>query len=208
MRPSALTGLVASIINEVGIQVEMHTHNDFGLATANALAGLEAGARFMSTTVMGIGERTGNSPLEEVAMGAKHLYGIDPGIDMTRILEVVEYVARAAGRDIPAWKPIVGTNCFAHEAGIHTDGVMKSYANYEPYLPEEVGATRRIVIGKHSGRSTVRQALAARGVEVPEDMVAAILEDVRATSVALKRSLTEQELFYIYQDRMGGTKEG
>jgi homocitrate synthase NifV len=170
------------------------------MATANALAGVQAGAKVVSTTVLGIGERTGNTPMEEIAMVGKHILKLDLNFDTSRFREVSEYVARAAGRDIPAWKPIVGDNCFAHEAGIHTDGVIKYFSNYEPYTPEEVGLTRKIIIGKHSGRHTLKQVLAKRGYDIDDEVAGILLENVRANSVALKRSLTENELVYIYLD--------
>jgi homocitrate synthase NifV len=195
---------IKRIITEAKIDVEMHTHNDFGMATANAMAGVQAGAKFVSTTVMGIGERTGNTPLEEVAMAARHIYKMDVDFNTTRFREVAEYVARASARNIPPWKPIVGDNCFAHEAGIHTDGVIKYLSNYEPYTPEEVGLQRKIIIGKHSGRHTIKQILANKGFEIDDDAAGAILEQVRANSVALKRSLSENELVYIYQDYQSG----
>jgi len=195
------------LVDYVKIPVEMHTHNDFGMATANAIAGVRGGATYVSTTVLGIGERTGNSPLEEVVMAAKHLLNIDTGIDTCRFREISEYVARAAGRAIPDWKPIVGDNCFAHEAGIHTDGVLKFLSNYEPYSPEEVGMDRKIIIGKHSGRSTIKQVLSNKGVSVDDESASAILDIVRKTSVSLKRALSENELIYIYQDWKGGLFE-
>ncbi|WP_019176519.1 homocitrate synthase [Methanomassiliicoccus luminyensis] len=207
MTPSGTYAAIKNIVDKVGIPVEMHTHNDFGMATANAISGVQAGATFLSTTVMGIGERTGNSPLEEVVMAAKHLLSIDTGIETKRFREVTEYVARASGREIPAWKPIVGSNCFAHEAGIHTDGVMKFLSNYEPYSPEEVGMSRKIIVGKHSGRSTIKQTLLAKGIEIDDATATAVLEIVRATSVSLKRSLSENELVYIYQDYKDGVKD-
>jgi homocitrate synthase NifV len=202
---------VKYLIEQAKIDVEMHTHNDFGMATANAVAGIQAGARIASTTVLGIGERTGNSPLEEIAMVAKHILKMDVDFKTARFTEVAEYVARAAGRTIPGWKPIVGENCFAHEAGIHTDGVIKYLSNYEPYTPEEVGLKRKIVIGKHSGRHTLKQILSKHGHEIDEEGAGILLEDVRANSIALKRSLTELELVYMYldlkNDMMQRTKE-
>ncbi len=195
---------IKRIIEHAKIDVEMHTHNDFGMATANAIAGVQAGAKYVSTTVLGIGERTGNSPLEEIAMTAKHILKMDVHFDTTRFREVSEYVASAASRTIPGWKPIVGENCFAHEAGIHTDGVIKYLSNYEPYTPEEVGLKRKIVIGKHSGRHTVKQMLAKYGYEVDDEAAGIILESVRANSIALKRSLTEKELVYMYLDYKAG----
>ena len=199
---------IKRIIEHAKIDVEMHTHNDFGMATANAIAGVQAGAKFVSTTVLGIGERTGNSPLEEIAMTAKHILKMDVHFDTTRFREVSEYVASAASRTIPGWKPIVGENCFAHEAGIHTDGVIKYLSNYEPYTPEEVGLKRKIVIGKHSGRHTVKQMLSKYGYEVDDEAAGTILESVRANSIALKRSLTEKELVYMYMDYKAGQVAG
>jgi len=207
LEPRGTFDAIASLLKEVDLEIEMHTHNDFGMATANAVAGVQAGATFVSTTVLGIGERTGNAPLEEIVMAAKHLLKIDTGIETQRFREIAEYVARAAGRTIPDWKPIVGSNCFAHEAGIHTDGVMKFLSNYEPYSPEEVGMTRKIIIGKHSGRHTIIQVLKSKGIEIDEKTATDLLELVRATSISLKRSLSENELVYIYQDYKAGMFE-
>lgn len=196
---------VKRIVDNVDVDVEMHTHNDFGMATANAVAGIKAGAKFVSTTVMGIGERTGNTPLEEIVMACKHLLKIHTGVETERLKEVAEFVAKASARDIPPWKPIVGENCFAHEAGIHTDGVIKYLSNYEPYAPEEVGQTRKIIIGKHSGKSTIVSALAEKGIKVDENTASILLARVRSASVSLKRSLSSNELFYLYQDYKDGT---
>lgn len=207
LEPQGTFSAVLSLVDAVRLEIEMHTHNDFGMATANAIAGAQAGATFISTTVMGIGERTGNSPLEEVVMVAKHLLKIDMGIDTQRFRELAEYVARASGRTIPEWKPIVGSNCFAHEAGIHTDGVMKFLSNYEPYSPEEVGMSRKIIIGKHSGRHTIKEILRSKGIDVDDSTASQLLEIVRATSIGLKRSLSENELIYIYQDYRAGMFE-
>jgi len=207
LEPRKTFETISVIVDYVKIPVEMHTHNDFGMATANAIAGVRGGATFISTTVLGIGERTGNSPLEEVVMAAKHLLNIDTGIETQRFKEIAEYVARAAGRAIPDWKPIVGSNCFAHEAGIHADGILKSASTYEPYSPEEVGMTRKIIIGKHSGRATIKQVLSSRDISVDDESASAILEIVRRTSVALKRAISENELVYIYHDWKDGLFE-
>ena len=175
----------------------MHTRNDFE-ATANLLYA----GRSHLTPHPGYWGATGN-PLRR-SHGLEAFLKIDMGIDTRRFREIAEYVARASAREIPAWKPIVGLNCFSHEAGIHADGVMKFLSNYEPYSPEEVGMSRKIIIGKHSGRSTIKQVLNDRGINIDDDTATAILEVVRATSVSLKRSLSENELVYIYQDYMEG----
>lgn len=200
MGPYQTYAIVKEIINKIGIPVEMHTHNDFGMATANALSGIAAGATVVNTTVNGLGERTGNAPLEEVVMALKYIYNIDLGFTTKRFRELSEYVAQASGREIPDWKPIVGNSVFAHEAGIHADAVYKDPRNYEVFTPEEVGMQRRMIIGKHSGTSTVIQVLKKHGIKVSKEAAAKILARVRETAVALKRALTEMELVYIYQD--------
>ena len=200
MEPLRTYKIIKDIIDTVDIPIEMHTHNDFGMATANAIAGVQAGATFLSTTIMGIGERTGNSPLEEVVMASKYILDLETGVETARFREIAEYVARASGRVIPEWKPIVGSNCFVHEAGIHTDGVLKCASNYEAYSPESVGLERGISIGKHSGRHTVKSILAKHGFEIDDDAAGKVLEMVRSSSIALKRALTEKELVYLYQD--------
>jgi len=125
------------------VDIEVHTHNDLGMATANAIAGIRAGARFVNTTVNGLGERAGNAALEEVVMGLKHACGIDIGINTHRFRELSLVVAKASRRDLPAWKPVVGKRVFAHESGLHADGVLKDPCNYEGFDPAEVGYPAR-----------------------------------------------------------------
>ncbi|MEA4977246.1 MAG: homocitrate synthase [Methanomassiliicoccaceae archaeon] len=193
---------IKRIISETGMDVEMHMHDDFGMATANCLAGIHAGARFASTTVMGIGERSGNSPLEEVVMASKHLFGIDSGIDTKQLRDLSLFVSRAAGRSIEVSKPFLGSNCFAHEAGIHADGIIKDAINYEPYNPEEVGLERKLVIGKHSGRNTLITVLGEMGVSIDKDMASDLLDIVRRASVQMHRSISDDELFSLYEDML------
>jgi len=195
---------IKTIITAVGIDVEMHTHNDFGMANANSLAGVKAGAKFVSTTVMGIGERSGNTPLEEIVMTAKHILNMQTGIDTLKLRPLAQYVSVASGRPIYVSKPFLGSSCFSHEAGIHTDGIIKDHSNYEPYDPQEVGLERTIVIGKHSGRNTLVTDLKKRGIELDDASGTALLEMVRKASVCLKRQLTSDELFSLYQDIIAG----
>lgn len=183
-----------------GIEIEMHTHNDFGMATANALAGIKAGATWVNTTVNGLGERAGNAALEEVVMAMKYLGHIDLGFKTEMFRELSEYVARASARTIPIWKAIVGTNVFAHESGIHADGVIKNPKTYEIFSPEEVGLERQLVIGKHSGSASIINKFREFGVELEQDAAQEILAEVRRAAVELKRSLFSKELVYIYQD--------
>jgi homocitrate synthase NifV len=195
---------VKKIIETVGIEVEMHTHNDFGMATANCLAGVRAGARFLSTTVMGIGERSGNTPLEEIVMSCKHLLNMSTGIDPLKLRPLAEFVSVASGREIYISKPFLGANCFAHEAGIHADGIIKDAKNYEPYEPEEVGLERKIVIGKHSGRNTIVTDLSKRGITLSDQDAIDLLERVRRGAVKLHRSISSDELYVMYKDMKAG----
>lgn len=192
--------IVLNLIKEAKIDIEMHTHNDFGMATANALAGVKAGATWVNTTVNGLGERAGNAALEEVVMAAKYIGKVDLGFKTEMFRELSEYVARASARSIPIWKAIVGTNVFAHESGIHADGIIKDPKTYEAFSPEEVGLTRQLVIGKHSGSNSIRSKFHEYGIEVTPEEAQDILIQVRKTAVQLKRALFDKELVYIYKD--------
>lgn len=191
---------IKTLRDAVGIDVEMHTHNDFGMATANALAGVRAGATHVGVTVNGLGERAGNAALEEVIMALKVLYNIDLGFKTERFREVSEFVAQASNRQLPAWKAIVGTNMFAHESGIHADGAIKNPLTYEVFAPEEVGLERQIVIGKHSGTASIKNKFSEYGHTLTEEEANWILGRVRHLAVELKRSLFDKELILIYED--------
>ncbi|EGV17884.1 homocitrate synthase [Thiocapsa marina] len=144
----------------VDIEIEMHAHDDLGLATANSLAAVRGGATHVNTTVHGLGERAGNAALEEVVMGLKHIHGIDSGIDLHSFAELSALVARASGKPVAWHKSLVGDGAFTHESGIHVDGLLKDPLNYQGIDPAEVGRRHHLVLGKHSGRHAIRQAYA------------------------------------------------
>jgi len=198
--PFETYSIVKELKDATGEAIEMHTHNDFGMATANALAGLKAGASFVGVTVNGLGERAGNAALEEVVMSLKHVWQIDLGFKTENFRELSEYVARASARILPSWKSIVGTNVFAHESGIHADGMLKNPKTYEVFTPEEVGLERQIVIGKHSGTHSILRKFAEYNIILTEEEASAVLERVRATAVDLKRVLFDKEVRLIYED--------
>lgn len=183
------------------IPVEMHTHNDFGLATANALAGIKAGATSVNTTVNGLGERAGNAALEEIVMALKQIYGIKLGIDTSRLKELSHLVMQASGGHLPPWKAIVGDNAFAHESGIHTAGMLKNPLTYEPFAPEMVGGQRRLLAGKHSGRHLLEEILASQGVFLAQEELRSLLETVRHFSMQVKRNLTSEELLNLVHQK-------
>ena len=192
---------VSRMVSTADMPVEVHAHNDFGLATANACAGVRAGAVFVSTTILGIGERAGNAATEEVVMALRHLHGIDTGVDVGRLARACAYVARASGRPVPQGKPIVGGRIFQHESGIHADGVIKWPGMYEAYPPEEVGLSRGVIIGKHSGRAALVHRLQGMGISISPDEAGEMLEEVRSISVGLKRELADAELLKLYESR-------
>jgi len=201
--PFTIFKRIKQVREAVDIDVEMHTHNDFGMATANALAGVEAGANYVGVTVIGLGERAGNAALEEVVMSLKHLYKIDLNFKTEMFREVAEYVSRASGRELPTWKAIVGSNMFAHESGIHADGALKNPKTYEAFHPEEVGLERQIVIGKHSGTAALRAKFAEFGKLLTEHQAEELLPRIRSYTVSMKRPLFDKELVYIYEDYFG-----
>ncbi|MGI6422753.1 MAG: homocitrate synthase [Syntrophomonadaceae bacterium] len=192
---------IKTLKDVTGLDIEMHTHNDFGMATANALAGIQAGANYVGVTVNGLGERAGNTCLQEMIMVIKYLMNMPVKYDTTLFREVAEYVAKASGRELPVNKPIVGSNIFAHESGIHGDGVLKNPLTYEVFTPEEVGLERQIVIGKHSGSAAIRaKFLHEYGMELSHEDSEQILTKVRQLAIDLKRSLFDKELVYIFEE--------
>jgi homocitrate synthase NifV len=185
---------VSKLVQWLSIPIEMHTHNDFGLATANALAGILAGATSVNTTVNGLGERAGNAALEEIVMALKQIYAIELGINTRKLRELSQFVATASGSGVPPWKAIVGENVFAHESGIHAHGVLQNPVTYEPFAPEEVGRERRLVVGKHSGRHLLLNLLQQHGITLSKEESQSVLDAVRQLSVQTKRGLTPEEL--------------
>ena len=185
------------------LEIEVHTHNDLGLATANALAGVKGGARYISTTVNGLGERAGNAALEEVVMALKVACGIDVGIDTRRLFAVSRLVGRASNREVPAWKAVVGERVFSHESGLHTDGVLKNPTNYEGFPPEEVGLTRHIVAGKHSGTNGIVESYRQIGIPVSREEAKRMIAKVRSTAQRLKGPLEAKDLLCLHEMMSG-----
>ncbi|WP_019916654.1 homocitrate synthase [Methyloversatilis discipulorum] len=191
--------LVSQLRRAVDLEIEMHAHNDLGLATANTLAAFRAGATHANTTVNGLGERAGNAPLEEVVMALRHIHGIDSGVSSQSLLPISRLVERASGRAIAANKSIVGDAVFTHESGIHVDGLIKNPRNYQSFDPAELGRAHRLVLGKHSGSHAVLEACARLGLYPSDIEVAHIIERIRAYATANKQSpdATQLKAFYL-----------
>lgn len=192
--PEAYGLRVGAVVDEVGIDVQCHAHNDYGLALANTLAGLTAGARFFHVTVNGVGERAGMSDLAQAVLVLKHLYGRDLGIVTERLTALSRLVADACGHQPPPWQPVVGGNVFAHESGIHVNGMLKDTSTFEPFDPAEVGGERRYVLGKHSGSGLIESVLAESGTEVRDGDVAELLSWVRETAIQRRGPVEPAEL--------------
>ncbi|MCS6784385.1 MAG: 2-isopropylmalate synthase [Candidatus Caldarchaeum sp.] len=173
--PPAMKKITAEVVKAVKIPVAVHCHDDFGLAVANSLAGVEAGAEIVHATVNGIGERAGNASLEEIVASLRFLYGVDTSIRLEKIYRVSRLVEKLMGIVVPKNKAIVGDNAFAHESGIHVHGILGNPTTYEPVMPEVFGRRRRIVFGKHSGIHGLEAFLREYGFTVDRDKVSQIL---------------------------------
>lgn len=201
LNPISTYSKIKNIKNNLDIEVEIHTHNDLGMATANAIAGAMAGANYLSVTVNGLGERAGNAALEEVIMAFKYSLGLNTSYDMLKVKKICEYVAEASNRFVPDWKAITGSKIFWHESGIHVDGIMKNALNYEAFDFKELGLNREIIIGKHSGTAAIKyKLLQLIGIEIEEKGLLEILHISRRTAVSLKRALSDQELRRIFEE--------
>lgn len=197
---------IAALRAEIDIGIEIHAHNDLGLATANTLAALAAGATHASTTVNGLGERAGNAAMEEVVMALRHVYGVECGVATAEIPAISALVARASGRPTAAGKAIVGDAVFAHESGIHVDGLLKDRRNYENFAPEELGRTHRLVLGKHSGSAAVIERYARMGLAIEPEHVPVLLQHIRDHVMSTKSEPSAAELTRFLLDTRAGVE--
>ena len=187
-----------------GVTWDFHGHNDLGMATANAVAALEAGTRCISLTVNGLGERAGNAALEETVMAARISLGKDPGIDSSGFPALSELVARASGRPFAVSKPVVGSAAYLHESGIHCSGLLADRSTFELIHAEDVGMrTADFVVGKHSGSKALMAVLAKMNLQISREEANRLLETVRARASAKKAALSEEELRTIYSEFRG-----
>jgi homocitrate synthase NifV len=197
--PFATFDIMRRLRGEVDIELEMHAHNDLGLATANTLAAIRGGATHVNTTVNGLGERAGNAPLEEVVMGLRHIHGIETAVDTRALPQISRLVAQASGKLVASNKSIVGEGVFTHESGIHVDGLLKNPANYEGFSPSELGRAHHTVLGKHSGSRSVKDAYAKLGMMLSDLEAYDMLDKIRSYTMHAKRppGVAELECFYL-----------
>jgi homocitrate synthase NifV len=206
--PFATRTAIESLRAATPLEIEIHAHDDLGLATANTLAAIAGGATHANTTVNGLGERAGNAALEEVVMALRHIHGVEAGVDTATLPAISRLVARASGRPVAPNKSIVGEAVFTHEAGIHVDGLLKHRANYEAFDPAELGRDHLTVLGKHSGSQAVAAAFDLLGVAVTGSEAHAVLWRVRDHAMATKRPPTAEELRAFLREQRGAQRRG
>lgn len=199
--PFSTHALIARLRAEVDIDIEMHAHDDLGLATANTLAAIKAGATHVNTTVNGLGERAGNAALEEVVMALRVLDQGDCSVDPTHLPGISERVAAASGRPVPPQKSIVGSAVFSHESGIHVDGLLKDARNYQAFDPAVLGRHHQLVLGKHSGTAGVRRACAELGLPALDPFAEqALLARIRRHVMLTKQSPDNADLRLFHEE--------
>lgn len=198
MEPFSVHEIFCKLRSAVDIEIEFHGHDDLGLATANTLAAIRGGATHASVCVLGLGERAGNAPLEEVVAGLDRFSDIKSSVDLSRLPQLAEIVASASRRPIPQGKAIVGASAFTHESGIHVDGLMKNPLTYEALSPQVFGRNRRIVLGKHSGTASVAGALHSLGLVADEYQTGLLLTQIQERAIQTKRVISTEELLEFY----------
>jgi homocitrate synthase NifV len=206
LNPLATFRLMEQLHGEIpGVAFDFHGHNDLGMATANAIAALQAGTRCVSVTVNGLGERAGNAALEETVMAARICLGKETGIDRSGLPALSQCVARASGRPLAASKPVVGAAAYLHESGIHCSGLLADRSTFELIHAEDVGLrTSDFVIGKHSGSQGLMAVLAKLNLHIQRDEAARLLQIIRTKAASKKGALSEEELKQTYFEFRGG----
>ncbi len=200
MEPFGVFETIKRLRTATDLEIEMHAHDDLGLATANTLAAALAGATHVNTTVNGLGERAGNAALEEVVVGLKQLYGFETGISLQNFPLLSEQVATASGDAIGTRKSLIGKNVFSHEAGIHVDGLLKDPSNYQGVDPAIVGRRHQLILGKHSGTQGVIHAYQQLGIVVNRLQAQKLLTQVRQFVSLTKRTPQPEELNLFHQN--------
>lgn len=191
--PEGMGLLVKKASQWVNVPIEVHCHNDFGLGVANSIASLKNGASSVSATISALGQRAGNTALEELVMALECLYGADTGIDFKKLYEVCCLVRDWSGWSFPPNSPVVGKNLFTWEAGIPTAALMKNPFTVEPMMPELFGRKHDVVVGKKSGKANLLWKARELGLEIPEEKLSEALDAVKRVSTELGRALTDAE---------------
>jgi len=208
MEPFGVLDTIKALRAATDLDIEMHAHDDLGLATANTLAAAVAGATHLNTTVNGLGERAGNAALEEVVVGLKQLYGIETGVDLRDFPALSAQVESASGEPVGWRKSLVGKRVFSHEAGIHIDGLLKDLANYQGVDPALVGRRHQFILGKHSGSRAVMSVFADLGLPLEKREAAMLLVKIRQFVDHHKRTPETVDLLNLHRHLAGQGRAG
>lgn len=204
--PQAIQYMVRWMARVTGRPVEVHCHDDFGMATANTLAGIVAGAAVASTTLNGMGERAGGAPTEEVALALKILYGLDLNLKFEKFYTLSKILQEMSGIQLAPHKAIVGENAFGQEAGMVVSGWKETVFTAEPFVPELVGQSHRLVIGKKSGKDSIELKLKELGISAPKEEVERILFEVKVRAERRKKPISDEEFKEIVKEVLGKGK--
>ncbi|MBU6338414.1 MAG: 2-isopropylmalate synthase [Rickettsiales bacterium] len=207
--PEEYFALISAIKNNVSnidkAIISSHCHNDLGMAVANSLAAMRAGARQIECTINGIGERAGNAALEEIVMAIKtrgDFYGVETGVDTTMITRISKLVSSITGFPVQYNKAIVGANAFAHESGIHQDGILKNRETYEIMTPESVGLEKSsLVLGKLSGRAAFKDRLKEIGYDLSEETLAEAFKKFKDLADK-KKEILDEDIISLVDDSL------
>lgn len=199
LNPLSAFSRLSELVNCLPVSMEFHGHNAYGLATANALSAMQAGIKVIGISVAGVGQY-GHAALEEVIMAQKCLFGQTLS-ETEKLSSLCCQVLSKIGVMLPRTKAIIGDDIFAHESGIHVDGVMKNPKLYEAFSPEDVGLTRKIIIGKHSGTASIVAKFKEWNVIVTAMEAQCLLKEVRKRAVLYKESVDDNVLWELYQSR-------
>jgi homocitrate synthase NifV len=197
--PLSTARIVTSLVERIPVSLEFHSHNAYGLATANSLAALQTGAKKTAAAVAGVGVQ-GHAAVEELIMARKRLFREATG-DTKQLSLICSQIVSLLGLDLPRTKAIIGQDIFAHESGIHVDGVVKNPQLYEAFSPEEVGLLRKLVMGKHSGTASVRAKFSQWRIALSDIEAQKIVKQVRGLSVRQKKQVDDEDLWQLYQGK-------
>jgi len=199
MNPFTVHDLLSKMIDEFpNTEFEFHGHNDLGMATANSLAAVVAGAHAVSVTVNGLGERSGNAPLEELVLALEYSWSTATGINKQRLRTICELVGSLSGRKISPSKPFSGEMCFTHESGIHTRSLLVNSLAYQPFDPSEIGREMRFVYGKHSGSTAIRSVLKQVGIPVSQRQLQLFIDFLKSKHQFSNHGISEIELVELF----------
>lgn len=209
LNPMTTFDLISNIRSiDTNIPLEIHAHNDLGMATANTLAAFMAGANYLSTTVNGLGERAGNAPMEEVAMALEMSAKVNCGLRTEKFQEICSYVSSVSNRIINESKPITGKMVLSHESGIHTNSLLKDRRSYQLIDAAKVGRKEEdFLIGKHSGKATLEYFMQQAGLFFDDEFCIRLLNLVKNVSGKMKRAISKQEFLDLYTQEYISTIE-